>query len=153
MDKFTYNPVNIFKDSASFPNPGSGDKAREQLSLPHEQVRNYINEQLLPTLEKCTSLEDVKKMIDEKMTELGAGDMAKSTYDTNNNGKIDADKVETDTELSATSTNPISNAAVTGKVNEFQTSLNGLSFRVMTESDYSKLSTKDSNTIYFLTEG
>lgn len=36
-------------------------------------------------------------------------------------------------------------------ITSVQSSLNGLSFKVMTESQYNALSTKDSSTIYFIT--
>lgn len=67
--------------------------------------------------------------------------------------------VMVDDELSTTSSNPIANATVAEAVNglstdvsALETSLNGLSFKVMTEAAYNALTTKDSNTIYFLTE-
>lgn len=67
--------------------------------------------------------------------------------------------VMVDEELSVTSSNPIANAAVAEAVDgldkditSLQANLNGLTFKVLTEAQYNDLSSKDSNTIYFLTE-
>lgn len=50
MDSFSYTPATVFKDSAVFTDPGSETEAREQLSRPHEQARDYINANLVPAV-------------------------------------------------------------------------------------------------------
>lgn len=44
MEKFNFNPPNIFIDESSYPDPITTDESREQLSRPHHQMREFINE-------------------------------------------------------------------------------------------------------------
>lgn len=53
--------------------------------------------------------------------------------------------------LNADNLNDLENR-ISNSVLSLETNLNGLSFKVMTEAEYNRLSTKDNNTLYFLTE-
>ena len=55
MDSFTFNPPNVFKDTSVFTDPSSEDETRGQLSLPHEQTRDFINTNLVPAVNDLES--------------------------------------------------------------------------------------------------
>lgn len=55
MDSFTFNPPNVFKDTSVFTDPSSEDETRSQLSLPHEQTRDFINTNLVPAVNDLES--------------------------------------------------------------------------------------------------
>ncbi len=50
METFTFVPANVFKDTAAFSDPGTEAETRSQLSTPHEQTRDYINEKVVPAV-------------------------------------------------------------------------------------------------------
>ena len=50
ITNFTFNPANGFNDTVAFPNPTSGAEARSQLQTPLNQVRDYLNNELIPNL-------------------------------------------------------------------------------------------------------
>lgn len=55
MDNFSFNPSNVFKDASVFTDPGTEEETRNQLSAPHEQTRNYINTNIVPTLNQAVN--------------------------------------------------------------------------------------------------
>ena len=50
INDFEFTPSNGFNDTVAFPNPTSGAEARSQLQTPLNQLRDYINEDLVPNL-------------------------------------------------------------------------------------------------------
>ena len=55
MDAFAFTPSNVFKDAAAFTDPGNEEETRSQLSLPHEQTRDYINTNIVPAVNTLQS--------------------------------------------------------------------------------------------------
>lgn len=90
MDKFKFNPENIFKDTKVFSNPKSGEEARSMLSLPLEQLRDFVNQ----VVENIFSKQEVNQMIADAQFKAGSADMFKADYDKDGDGIIDeANKV------------------------------------------------------------
>lgn len=52
IDKFNYSPEDVFNNATSYPDPVGEAQVREQLSRPHTQVRDFINNKLIPAVEK-----------------------------------------------------------------------------------------------------
>ncbi len=50
ISNFAFDPTTGFNDTTAFPNPTSGAEARQQLQTPLNQLRDYINEDLIPNL-------------------------------------------------------------------------------------------------------
>lgn len=55
MDSFSFTPANVFKDASTFTDPSSEEETRTQLSLPHEQTRDFINTNLVPAVNDLQS--------------------------------------------------------------------------------------------------
>lgn len=50
MDNFSFNPVNGFEDTDAYPNPSSGTQTRSQLMSIPKQIRDFINNTLIPAV-------------------------------------------------------------------------------------------------------
>lgn len=55
MDNFSFTPSNVFKNTSAFTDPGTEEETRTQLSTPHEQTRDYINANIVPTVNQAVS--------------------------------------------------------------------------------------------------
>lgn len=86
MDKFEFNPKDIFKNIQIFKNPKSGTEAREMLSRPLLQLQTWINETLLTNI---LSAAETKDLINKASFESGSADMNKSVYDTDDDGIVE----------------------------------------------------------------
>lgn len=51
IDRFNYSPDEVFNSATSYPDPIGEAQVREQLSRPHKQLEEYINNKLLPSIE------------------------------------------------------------------------------------------------------
>lgn len=52
---FAFDPASGFNDTTVYTNPTSGAEARQQLQTPLNQLRDYINEDLVPNLPDVSS--------------------------------------------------------------------------------------------------
>ena len=50
ITNFEFTPTNGFNDTVAYPNPTSGAEARSQLQTPLNQVRDFLNNELIPNL-------------------------------------------------------------------------------------------------------
>ncbi len=50
MDNFTFSPSDGFLNTDSYPDPASGTAARTQLQSLHTQTRDFLNEQVVSTI-------------------------------------------------------------------------------------------------------
>lgn len=65
MDRFEFTPSNGFKDSSTFVDPASETETREQLMLPHEQTRDFMNGTLIPQVEQNVQrISDLQSQVD-----------------------------------------------------------------------------------------
>lgn len=61
MDSFTFTPTEGFNDASIYTNPGSETETRRQLFTPHEQTRDYINNNVVPVVSELqTDVEALK---------------------------------------------------------------------------------------------
>lgn len=58
-NKFNFSPNNGFKDSSAYPNPQNETESREQLQRPLDQLKDFINNELVPYVKEITS-NDIK---------------------------------------------------------------------------------------------
>lgn len=92
MDKFSYTPDEVFNDTSAYSDPQSESEVREQLSRPHKQVETYINNTLIPAINKGNT--DIQSQIDDTLTPAIEARMKTATYDADGNGTVDnAEKV------------------------------------------------------------
>lgn len=92
MDKFSYTPDEVFNDTSAYSDPQSESEVREQLSRPHKQVETYINNTLIPAINKGNT--DIQSQIDNTLTPAIEARMKTATYDADGNGIVDnAEKV------------------------------------------------------------
>lgn len=49
-NNFSFNPPTGFNDATVYTNPTSGAEARQQLQTPLNQLRDYINNELIPAI-------------------------------------------------------------------------------------------------------
>lgn len=61
MDSFTFNPVEGFLNTDSYPDPASGTAARTQLQSLHSQTQTFINEQIVSAINTAQSDIDTLK--------------------------------------------------------------------------------------------
>ena len=60
LAKFAFDPTDGFLDHDSYPtSPDGEEEARAQLQRPHDQVRNYLNEVLIPELASASGAEEI----------------------------------------------------------------------------------------------
>ena len=96
MDKFSYTPDEVFNDTSAYSDPQSESEVREQLTRPHKQIEEYINNKLLPAVASGDT--NIQSQIDDTLTPAIEARMKTSTYDTNGNGIVDnAEKVNNHT--------------------------------------------------------
>lgn len=50
IQRFAFNPVSGFLDDTAFPDPKDETETREQMMTPHNQVKDYLNNTVYPTL-------------------------------------------------------------------------------------------------------
>lgn len=55
MVEFNFEPIDGFKDKNVFPDPTSEDEARTQQMKPLNQVKDFINTNVVPELNKCSN--------------------------------------------------------------------------------------------------
>lgn len=55
MDNLAFNPVEGFLNTDSYPDPASGTAARTQLQSLHTQTRDFINDQIVTTINSINS--------------------------------------------------------------------------------------------------
>ena len=89
MEKFKFNPENIFKDTKVFSNPKSGEESRSMLSIPLEQLRDFVNH----VVENIFSKQEVNQMIADAQFKSGSADMFKAQYDADGDGIVDNAKM------------------------------------------------------------
>lgn len=58
-NKFNFSPNNGFKDSSAYPNPQNETESREQLQRPLDQLKDFINQEIVPYVKEITS-NDIK---------------------------------------------------------------------------------------------
>lgn len=58
-NRFNFSPNNGFKDSSAYPNPQNETESREQLQRPLDQLKDFINSELVPYVKEITS-NDIK---------------------------------------------------------------------------------------------
>jgi hypothetical protein len=58
-NRFNFSPNNGFKDSSAYPNPQNETESREQLQRPLDQLKDFINRELVPYVKEITS-NDIK---------------------------------------------------------------------------------------------
>ena len=103
MEKFEFNPVEVFEDETHFKNPKSAKEARSMLSLPLKQLRDFINSFVTNIL----TANEVEQKIAEASFKSGSADMFKAQYDADGDGIVDNAKkvnghtVETDVPIGA----------------------------------------------------
>lgn len=121
MDKFSYTPDEVFNDTSAYSDPQSESEVREQLSRPHKQVETYINNTLIPAINKGNT--DIQSQIDDTLTPAIEARMKTVTYDADGNGivdnaeKVNGHTVEADVPASAAFTDTTysqASASVTG---------------------------------------
>ena len=96
MDKFSYTPDEVFNDTSAYSDPQSESEAREQLTRPHKQIEEYINNKLLPSIASGDT--NIQSQIDDTLTPAIEARMKTATYDANGNGIVDnAEKVNNHT--------------------------------------------------------
>ena len=96
MDKFSYTPDEVFNDTSAYSDPQSESEVREQLTRPHKQIEEYINNKLLPAIASGDT--NIQSQIDDTLTPAIEARMKTATYDTNGNGIVDnAEKVNNHT--------------------------------------------------------
>lgn len=96
MDKFSYTPDEVFNDTSAYSDPQSESEVREQLTRPHKQIEEYINNKLLPSIASGDT--NIQSQIDDTLTPAIEARMKTATYDTNGNGIVDnAEKVNNHT--------------------------------------------------------
>lgn len=96
MDKFSYTPDEVFNDTSAYSDPQSESEVREQLTRPHKQIEEYINNKLLPAVASGDT--NIQSQIDDTLTPAIEARMKTATYDTNGNGIVDnAEKVNNHT--------------------------------------------------------
>ena len=96
MDKFSYTPDEVFNDTSAYSDPQSESEVREQLTRPHKQIEEYINNKLLPSISSGDT--NIQSQIDDTLTPAIEARMKTATYDTNGNGIVDnAEKVNNHT--------------------------------------------------------
>lgn len=96
MDKFSYTPDEVFNDTSAYSDPQSESEVREQLTRPHKQIEEYINNKLLPAVASGDT--NIQSQIDDTLTPAIEARMKTATYDANGNGIVDnAEKVNNHT--------------------------------------------------------
>lgn len=50
VNRFAFDPVSGFLDDSAYPDPKDETETREQLMTPHNQVKDYLNNTVYPTL-------------------------------------------------------------------------------------------------------
>lgn len=85
MDKFEFEPVEVFENETVFKNPKSAREARSMLSKPLKQLRDFIN----GLVQNLYTADQVDKKISEAAFKAGSADMFKSEYDKDNDGIVD----------------------------------------------------------------
>ena len=72
MENFAFDPVNGFKDTASYPDPASGTAAREQLMSLHTQTQTFINTQLVAVVNSLqTVVNNLSGSLETDETNIG----------------------------------------------------------------------------------
>ena len=87
MDKFSYTPDEVFNDTSAYSDPQSESEVREQLTRPHKQIEEYINNKLLPAVSSGDT--NIQSQIDDTLTPAIEARMKTATYDANGNGIVD----------------------------------------------------------------
>lgn len=87
MDKFSYTPDEVFNDTSAYSDPQSESEVREQLTRPHKQIEEYINNKLLPAVASGDT--NIQSQIDDTLTPAIEARMKTATYDANGNGIVD----------------------------------------------------------------
>lgn len=69
MERLNFNPVNLYEDSVSFPDPASETETRRQLNEGCKQIQAYINDTLAPRVEATGTEIDGIKTLSNKISD------------------------------------------------------------------------------------
>ncbi len=90
MDSFSFTPVNGYEDTDAYPNPSSGTQTRSQLMSIPKQIRDFLNNTLIPAVNGLTTSKQDKLTFDDAPTASSANPVKSGGVKTALDAKQDA---------------------------------------------------------------